>query len=104
MSKWIPITSGCEMPYDQESVLVTICEYNNYGGGAGKLYFYTDIGTYDSQGGYLDSSNGVGGFDTFNDWDEGQPIKVIAWMKKPKPYFSSNNAFDQELLKKKFNF
>ena len=82
---WIPITKGCEMPAHDDSVLITIWMDNSYGKGT-DIDLAVDMGIYQDDGGYIDSANGIGGFDTTGDWDEGQPIKVVAWANEPKPY------------------
>lgn len=101
MNRWISIEPGCKMPAEGEEVLITVCEDMSYGKYT-DVELHTDIGSYSKEGGYIDSANGIGGFDTINDWDEGQPIKVIAWMKKPDPYLYNNGLWDQEYIKKKF--
>lgn len=82
---WIPIVEGCEMPDEGDEVLITIQSDASYGKGT-NIEYYTDLGVYQKCGGYLDTPLPGDGFDTCNDWDEGQPIEVIAWMPKPIPY------------------
>lgn len=82
-SNWIPVSK--EPPTEAQHVLITIKTDNSYGRGT-KVEYEVDVATFHKNNGYLESSCGNGFFDTDNDWDEGQPIKVIAWMPKPKAY------------------
>lgn len=34
----------------------------------------------------MPAANGKGYFEADNDWNEGQPLSVIAWMPKPEAY------------------
>lgn len=86
MNNWIPIVEGCKMPNEGDDVLVTIWSDESYGKGT-DIRHYVDIGSYRvSVFSYLETDIPGCGFDTTNDWDEGQPVKVIAWMPKPEPY------------------
>lgn len=90
MSKWIYIEKGCEMPQHGDRVLISLWIDNSYGKGV-DIVHEVDVGVYNQYDGGIPSEyNGSiytnAGFDTDNDWDYGQPIKVIAWMSLPAPY------------------
>lgn len=75
--KWIKIKPGCEMPNEYEEVLIVLRDrgYN----------YYVDLGVYIKNHAYIPTPfPELVGFDTYKDWDEGNDIKVIAWMPKPK--------------------
>ena len=80
--KWTKIEPGCEMPNESDEVLILLhdrgyeCDrYDDY---------KVDLGMYNSYDPYIWTLYPeLGGFDTSNDWDEGNDIKVIAWMPKP---------------------
>ena len=84
-NEWIPISKD-HLPSSGEEVLITFTEDWSYGKGT-EVRTHVDAATYNSCGGYLNNPEGIpGGFDTDNDWDEGQPIKILAWMPFPNPY------------------
>lgn len=80
---WVPIVEGCEMPHEGEEVLITICMDNGICGNH-DIQMVTDLGNFTDRGFYIPSAVPGTGFDTKNDWDEGQPIYVVAWMPKPE--------------------
>lgn len=82
-SNWIPVNK--ELPKEAQHILITIKTDNSYGRGT-KIEYAVDVATFHKNDGYLESACGNGFFNTDNDWDEGQPITVVAWMPKPKPY------------------
>ena len=83
---WIKIEEGCLMPDDGDEVLVTIRSDYSYGKGT-DIQLDVDLGQYREMSGYIFTNvQGLGGFDTINDWDEGQPISIIAWMKRPQAF------------------
>lgn len=88
-SLWIPCTDeNATMSEEGEEVLCTLKEDWSYGKG-------TDVQHHVFEGEYkltkedcydMPAANGKGYFEANNDWDEGQPLAVIAWMPKPVPY------------------
>lgn len=82
-SLWIPVNK--ELPEEGQEVLVTIETDDSYGKGT-KIVYEVDLAKFHKETGYIKSANGNGFFNTDNDWDEGQPIQVIAWMSKPGAY------------------
>ncbi len=88
-SPWIPCTDeNAKMPDDGEEVLCTLKVDWSYGEN-------TDIQYHVFEGMYklakedcfdMPATNGKGYFEADNDWNEGQPLSVIAWMPKPKAY------------------
>lgn len=88
--EWIKIVPGCQMPDEGVEVLITIEQDESYGEGT-KITYEVDIGEYRKDWGYLPSANANGFFDIVNDWGEGQPIRVVAWMKKPIAYRTEDN-------------
>lgn len=88
-SPWIPCTDeNAKMPEEGEEVLCTLKEDWSFGEG-------TDIQCHVFEGMYkltkedcfdMPAANGKGYFETCNDWAEGQPLSVIAWMPKPEAY------------------
>lgn len=84
---WIAIKPGCAMPEDGEEVLITIWSDDSYGK-ATNISRTVTTGDYHKDRGYIYAiCDNMGGFDTVNDWDEGQPIFVTAWKKMPQAYF-----------------
>ena len=83
---WIPVENN--LPEEGQEVLITIKMDDSYGLGT-KIVYEVDVATFCKNSGYIDSACGNGFFDTDNDWDEGQPICVIAWMPKPIAYSES---------------
>lgn len=88
-SPWIPCTDeNANMPEEGDEVLCTLKEDCSYGEGTDiqyhvfeGMYKLTKESCYD-----MPAANGKGFFEACNDWDEGQPLSVIAWMPKPMPY------------------
>ena len=82
MNKWISVFD--EKPeFPNDSCLIMVLEDESYG----KM---TDLCIHVCEGlvhpgGYIPAANGEYGFDTFSDWDEGQPICVTHWMPFPQP-------------------
>lgn len=80
--KWTKIKPGCEMPEESDEVLILLLD-RGYKGNPCEIY-EVDLGTYKKHLPYIWSLfPELGGFDTVNDWVEGNDIKVIAWMPKP---------------------
>lgn len=84
---WIPVSE--RLPEEGQIVLITIWSDWSYGHGT-DIETEVDIATFNTRGGYIPvdkkySPDG-GYFDTNNDWIEGQPCKVLAWMPLPVPY------------------
>lgn len=69
--QWIPCSE--RMPEIDETVLITIKEKYD---GDKEYYYHTDVADHLINDGWL----------TFNDWDEGQEIHIIAWMPLPEPW------------------
>lgn len=80
---WIPVNK--KLPAEGQEVLVTIEMDNSYGHGT-EIDQVVDLAYFNKYKGYIKSDSNNGFFDTTNDWDEGQPISVIAWAQKPIPY------------------
>jgi hypothetical protein len=70
---WIPCSE--RMPDDDTIINVIVSGYEVWDG---KKTLFVDWATY--PGSYID------GFDTDNDWDEGQEVHILAWMPLPEPY------------------
>ena len=107
MNNWIILEKGCETPKHGEKVLITIWMDNSRGKGT-DIEYVVDVGEYNRICGYLDAElhdllYTNAGFDTDNDWDEGQPIKVIAWMPIPKPYIPEENVVENTLMEENNN-
>lgn len=80
--KWVKIEPDCEMPEEFDEVLILLHD-RGYSGNPCDVYA-VDIGIYEKNVPYIWSLfPELGGFDTVGDWDEGNDIKVIAWMPKP---------------------
>lgn len=88
-SPWIPCTDeNAKMPEEGDEVLCTLKEGWAFGNQRDVRYHVfegeyklTKEDCYD-----MPAANGKGYFEACNDWDEGQPLSVIAWMPKPKAY------------------
>ena len=88
-SPWIPCTDeNAKMPEEGDEVLCTLKEDWSFGNQRDVQYHVfegeyklTKEDCYD-----MPAANGKGYFEANNDWDEGQPLSVIAWMPKPIPY------------------
>jgi len=70
-TQWIPCSE--RMPEIDETVLITIKEKYD---GDKEYHYHTDVADHLINDGWL----------TFNDWDEGQEIHIIAWMPLPEPW------------------
>lgn len=80
--KWVKIEPDCEMPEESDEVLILLHD-RGYSGNPCDVY-EVDIGIYEKNVPYIWSLfPELGGFGTVRDWDEGNDIKVIAWMPKP---------------------
>lgn len=82
MNDWVLVSE--RLPNDYDDVIVTIKSDESYGKGT-DIKYYTDMATFHEENGYIKCEYG-GFFDTCNDWDEGQPLEIIAWMYLPEPY------------------
>ena len=88
-SPWIPCTDEhAKMPNDGDEVLCTLKEDWSFGKGEDVqyhvfegMYKLTKEDCFD-----MPAANGKGYFEADNDWSEGQPLAVIAWMPKPEAY------------------
>lgn len=69
--RWIPCSE--RMPEIDETVLITIKE--KYAGEK-EYRYHTDVADYLINDDWM----------TFNDWDEGQEIEIVAWMPLPEPW------------------
>lgn len=74
---WIPVEK--ELPRYGQTVLVSIWEDQSYGRGI-------DIRVAVDMADYLPNMDGTGAFRTYNNWFEGQPWDINAWMPLPEPY------------------
>lgn len=61
------------------------------------IRLYVDMAKYQTGGGYIPVEEKYcpesGYFNTYNDWYEGQPVKILAWMPTPKPYSPESSGF-----------
>lgn len=88
-SPWIPCTDeNAKMPNEHEEVLCTLKEDWSLGDEKDVQYhvFEGVYKTYKEDCYDIPAANGKGYFESCNDWDEGQPLSVIAWMPKPEAY------------------
>lgn len=76
--EWTPVSKA--LPPEGEIVLVTVWEDRSYGKNT-DIHYYVDLATF-CKDAYFEE----GSFMTSNDWDEGQPCKITAWMLLPEPY------------------
>lgn len=80
--KWIKTEPHCEMPEESDEVLILLHD-RGYKESPCDVY-EVDLGTYNKHLPYIWSLfPELGGFDTVNDWIEGNKIEVVAWMPKP---------------------
>lgn len=102
---WVPIVKGCEMPHEGEEVLIMIYMDNGIGEKR-DIQTVVDLGNFTDRGFYIPSIIPGTGFDTRNDWDEGQPIYAVAWMPKPElakisvDFDAAKQAWDAAMRKK----
>ena len=73
--QWIPVTERLPNPF--EGVLITVKERWN---DTDKWEYHTDVGSFCVDGEW----------ETYNDWNEGQDLHIVAWMPLPKPYEKEN--------------
>lgn len=88
-SPWIPCTDEhAKMPDDGEEVLCTLKVDWSFGDEKDVQYhvFEGVYKTYKEDCFDMPAANEKGYFEACNDWDEGQPLAVIAWMPKPEAY------------------
>lgn len=81
-NRWIPICAGCQMPEEDQDVLVTVVVRS-------ERRYEVDVGEYRERPDLpqcVNALDGRGCFDTFTDWTEGSDSVAIAWMPKPKAY------------------
>lgn len=75
VQRWIPCSERLPEIYDTYLVVVKLkYEWET------EWEYHTDVADFTFEEGYIE------GWDTFNDWDEGQECHVIAWMPLPEPY------------------
>lgn len=76
VQKWIPVSE--RLPEEPGHFLVVVKERYDF---ENDYSYDTDVAHYRLDGGYID-----GCWDTFVDWDEGQPyLHVTHWMPLPMP-------------------
>ncbi len=79
MSNWIPIDGKHNLPNEGQQCFITVWEDWSYGKGT-EISIDVDWGEFALNGSYIPINDNGDGFNTFNDWKEGQPVKVLAWM------------------------
>jgi hypothetical protein len=79
MSNWIPIDGEHELPEDGQQCFITVWEDWSYGDGT-QISINVDWGKYSLGDSYININDNGDGFNTYNDWKEGQPVKILAWM------------------------
>ena len=79
MSNWIPIDGKHELPIKDQQCFITVWEDWSYGKGT-EICIDVDWGQFSLGKSYININDNGDGFNTFNDWKEGQPVKVLAWM------------------------
>lgn len=79
MSNWIPIDGKHDLPIEKQQCFITIWTDWSYGKGT-EICIDVDWGQFSLGRSYININDKGDGFNTFNDWKEGQPVKVLAWM------------------------
>lgn len=79
MSNWIPIDGKHDLPIEKQQCFITVWTDWSYGKGT-EICINVDLGQFSLGRSYININNNGDGFNTFNDWKEGQPVKVLAWM------------------------
>lgn len=79
MSDWIPIEGKHKLPDENQQCFITVWEDWSYGRGT-DISIDIDLGQFSLKNSYININDNGDGFDAFNDWREGQPVKVLAWM------------------------
>jgi hypothetical protein len=79
MNNWIPIDGKHILPNDKQHCFITVWEDWSYGEGT-EISIDVDWGQYSLGHSYININDKGDGFNTYNDWKEGQPVKILAWM------------------------
>ena len=79
MSNWIPIDGKHDLPIEKQQCFITIWTDWSYGKGT-EICIDVDWGQFSLGKSYININDNGDGFNTFNDWKEGQPVKILAWM------------------------
>mgnify|MGYP003533687129 CR=1 FL=1 len=79
MNNWIPIDGKHELPTEKQQCFITVWEDWSYGKGT-QISIDVDWSEFVLKDSYIPIGDNGEGFNTFNDWKEGQPVKVLAWM------------------------
>lgn len=79
MNSWIPIDNKQNLPSEGQQCFVTVWEDWSYGKGT-EISINVDWGEFVLNNSYISINDNGTGFNTLNDWKEGQPVKILAWM------------------------
>lgn len=79
MNNWIPIDGKHDLPKVEQQCFITVWSDWSYGKET-QISIRVDWGQFFKKDSYININNNGDGFATFNDWKEGQPVKVLAWM------------------------
>jgi hypothetical protein len=79
MSSWIPIDGKHKLPDNKQQCFITVWEDWSYGMET-QISVDVDCGEFSLGDSYININDKGDGFNTYNDWKEGQPVKILAWM------------------------